>query len=69
MVEGAESDGGEFVAQLGQLGLDDVVRVRLLAALGAGPLPAGVAIRPVECLSACSQGCAVALSAPAMVWL
>ncbi len=37
---------------------------RLLAALGAGPLPAGVAIRPVECLSACSQGCAVALSAP-----
>ncbi|WP_410218407.1 DUF1636 domain-containing protein [Paracoccus sp. (in: a-proteobacteria)] len=26
--------------------------------------PAGVEIRPVECLSACSQGCSVALSAP-----
>lgn len=26
--------------------------------------PPGVTIRPVECLSACSQGCSVALSAP-----
>ncbi len=26
--------------------------------------PDGVEIRPVECLSACSQGCSVALSAP-----
>ena len=37
---------------------------RLFAALEAlGPMP-GVTLRPVECLSACSQGCAVALSAP-----
>lgn len=26
--------------------------------------PAGVEIRPVECLSACSQGCSVSLSGP-----
>ncbi len=32
-----------------------------LAALGA---PEGVTIVPVECLSACSNGCSVALSAP-----
>ncbi|MEH7827586.1 DUF1636 domain-containing protein [Gemmobacter denitrificans] len=37
---------------------------QLLAALLAEPLPEGVAILPVECLSACSNGCAVALSAP-----
>lgn len=37
---------------------------RLLAAL-SGDAPPGVRIRPVECLSACSQGCAVALSGPA----
>lgn len=30
----------------------------------AADLPAGVAIRAVECLSACEKGCAVALSAP-----
>ena len=36
----------------------------LHGALAAAPLPAGVEIRPVECLSACSQGCSVALSAP-----
>ena len=34
----------------------------LLAALGAAP--AGVRIVPVECLSACTNGCAVALSSP-----
>lgn len=33
-------------------------------ALASGPLPQGVELRPVECLSACSQGCSVALSAP-----
>lgn len=33
------------------------------AILARGELP-GVAITPVECLSACSQGCAVSLSAP-----
>lgn len=37
---------------------------RLFAALSAEPLPEGVRIVPVECLSACSQGCAVALSGP-----
>jgi len=36
----------------------------MLAALLAGDAPAGVAIKGVECLSACNNGCAVALSAP-----
>lgn len=36
----------------------------LACALADGPPPPGVTIRPVECLSACQQGCAVALSAP-----
>jgi predicted metal-binding protein len=35
---------------------------RLHAALAAGAAPHGVRIVPVECLSACSNGCAVALS-------
>mgnify|MGYP002127935642 CR=1 FL=1 len=34
----------------------------LHAALVAGGVPEGVRIVPVECLSACSQGCSVALS-------
>jgi predicted metal-binding protein len=33
------------------------------AILGAG-VPEGVKLVPVECLSACNQGCSVALSAP-----
>jgi predicted metal-binding protein len=37
---------------------------RLHAALSAQPTPAGVRIRPVECLSACGKGPAIALSAP-----
>jgi len=37
---------------------------RLHAALCARGAPEGVRIAPVECLSACSQGCAVALAAP-----
>ncbi len=37
---------------------------RLHQALESGPLPDGVELRAVECLSACSQGCSVALSAP-----
>lgn len=37
---------------------------RLHAALGAGQVPQGVTLVAVECLSACTQGCAVALSAP-----
>jgi predicted metal-binding protein len=36
---------------------------RLLAELG-GDLPAGVALRGVECLSNCSRGCTIALRAP-----
>ena len=37
---------------------------QLHAALTAGPAPDGVEIVPVKCLSACSQGASVALSAP-----
>ncbi|MFV0383721.1 DUF1636 family protein [Paracoccus sp. (in: a-proteobacteria)] len=37
---------------------------RLHARLVAGDSPEGVEIRPVACLSACSNGCSVALSAP-----
>ena len=37
---------------------------RLHAALVAQGAPAGVRIVAVECLSACLQGCSVALSAP-----
>lgn len=36
---------------------------RLAAALMAG-VPEGVDLRPVECLSACTNGCAIALSRP-----
>ncbi|MFB2532136.1 DUF1636 family protein [Paracoccus sp. p4-l81] len=43
---------------------EPVPGARLLAALADGPAMPGVTIRPVECLSACDQGCAVALSAP-----
>ncbi|PTX42799.1 uncharacterized protein DUF1636 [Gemmobacter caeni] len=42
----------------------DVPGARLATALEALGAPEGVAIARVECLSACSQGCAVALSAP-----
>jgi predicted metal-binding protein len=37
---------------------------RLHAAILAAGAPDGVDIVPIECLSACSQGCSVALSAP-----
>jgi predicted metal-binding protein len=37
---------------------------QLYGALTAGDAPDGVTIVPVECLSACSQGCSVALSKP-----
>ncbi|MCE6952779.1 DUF1636 domain-containing protein [Cereibacter sphaeroides] len=36
----------------------------LLHAALAAAAPEGVRVAPVECLSACAQGCAVALSAP-----
>ena len=43
---------------------DETPGARLHAAiLGAG-VPEGVHVVPVECLSACNQGCSVALSAP-----
>ena len=37
---------------------------RLHAAILDAGVPEGISAVPVECLSACSQGCAVALSAP-----
>lgn len=37
---------------------------RLAAALAELPAAEGVTIVPVECLSACTQGCAIALSGP-----
>jgi predicted metal-binding protein len=37
---------------------------QLLAELAALPPLPGVTIQPVECLSSCARGCAVALSAP-----
>lgn len=37
---------------------------QLLGALLAADCPAGVTIKPVECLSACSQGCSIALQGP-----
>ena len=46
--------------------LPDDIRpgAQMLSALSALDLPPGVAIRPVECLSACANGCSVALQAP-----
>ncbi|UXU75985.1 MULTISPECIES: DUF1636 domain-containing protein [unclassified Paracoccus (in: a-proteobacteria)] len=37
---------------------------QLLAALRARPLPPDLRIQPVECMSACARGAAIALSAP-----
>ena len=37
---------------------------RLRDAILEAGVPAGINLVPVECLSACSQGCSVALSAP-----
>ena len=37
---------------------------RLRDAIVEAGVPSGVRLVPVECLSACSQGCSVALSAP-----
>jgi len=42
----------------------DCPGTKLHAALVAAGAPDSVTIIPVECLSACSQGCSVALSAP-----
>ena len=36
----------------------------LMQALAAETLPDDVELRPVECLSACNNGCTIALSAP-----
>ncbi|PKP63903.1 MAG: metal-binding protein [Alphaproteobacteria bacterium HGW-Alphaproteobacteria-8] len=35
---------------------------RLFAAVAACAAPAGVTVRPVECLSACDHGCSIALT-------
>ncbi len=50
----------------GETGADAAPRpgARLHAALVAAANHSDVAVKSVECLSACSQGCAVALSAP-----
>ena len=50
----------------GELDVEGTPRpgARLHAALVAGATAEAVQIKPIECLSACSQGCAVALSAP-----
>lgn len=37
---------------------------QLLAALLAADCPPNVTIKPVECLSACTQGCSIALHGP-----
>jgi predicted metal-binding protein len=47
-----------------QLGDEPVAGARLYRALCDLPAPEGVRIRPVECLSACAQGAAIALTAP-----
>jgi predicted metal-binding protein len=45
---------------------DDVpcAGARMFAALSAAPPPEGVRLAPVECLSACKHGAAIALSGP-----
>ncbi|GLK62767.1 DUF1636 domain-containing protein [Paracoccus kondratievae] len=43
---------------------EPVPGLRLLQALTAETLPQGVRIVPVECLSACANGAAIALSGP-----
>jgi predicted metal-binding protein len=50
----------------GELEVEGTLRpgARLHAALVAAAAPDTVHIKPVECLSACSQGCSVSLSAP-----
>ncbi len=37
---------------------------RLMAQILAQPCPEGVRVAPIECLSACGQGCTVSLSEP-----
>lgn len=47
------------------IGTDDPCPgARMLDAINALECPAGVDIRGVECLSACNNGCSVALAAP-----
>ncbi len=41
---------------------------RMFAALDAAELPQGVRLRGVECLSACSRGCSMALSGGPSRW-
>jgi predicted metal-binding protein len=53
-----------ITCRAGQAVADDEVRpgARLLSAMLALGAPTGVVIIPVECLSACNQGCTVTLS-------
>ena len=55
-----------ITCRAGEIEADGTLRpgARLHAALAAAGPHDAVRIVPVECLSACSQGCAVALSAP-----
>ncbi len=55
-----------ITCRCGELEAEGTVRpgARLHAALVAAAGTSDVAVKPVECLSACSQGCAIALSAP-----
>lgn len=55
---------GTDAARTGALGPDAPRLGARLHDLLSRTAPDGVEIRPVECLSACSQGCSVALSAP-----
>lgn len=41
---------------------------QMFEALEARPLPEGVTLRPVQCLSACAKGCAVALAGGPEKW-
>lgn len=41
-----------------------VAGARLYSALANKPMPENLTIAPVECLSACGNGCAIALTAP-----
>ncbi|KCV81264.1 hypothetical protein ATO10_12709 [Actibacterium atlanticum] len=54
--------GGEPVAEEPRPGN------RLLDALQASGLPDNVTVKPVECLSACTRGCSIALSGGPARW-
>ncbi|MFU8883084.1 MAG: DUF1636 family protein [Rhodobacterales bacterium] len=55
-----------MTCRAGQPVPDDAQRpgALLFDALTAADVPAGLTIRPVECLSACDHGCSIALTKP-----